>query len=95
VAIHFTHRLGAMVTLVVLLGTGVWFRRQSRDPSVRQAALLVMVAVCLQVAIGIAVVWFGLPLPVATAHNAGAALLLVSMVNLVHATSFRDLRPAI
>lgn len=95
VAIHFTHRLGAVVTLVALLGMGFWFRRQSRDPSVRQAALLVMAAVCLQVAIGIAVVWFGLPLPVATAHNAGAALLLVSMVNLVHAASFRDARSGI
>lgn len=88
VAIHFTHRLGAVVTLIVLLGVGLWFRRHSRDPSVRQAALLVMGAVCLQVSIGIAVVWFGLPLVVATAHNAVAALLLVSTLNLVHAASF-------
>jgi len=92
VAIHYTHRLGALVTLAVLLAVGYGFRRQSRDPSVRQAALLVMLAVCAQVGVGVAVVWFGLPLVVATAHNAVAALLLVSMVNLLHAASFRPAR---
>jgi hypothetical protein len=34
-------------------------------------------------------VWFGLPLWVATAHNAGAALLLLAVINLNHAASFR------
>ena len=49
----------------------------------------------LQVAIGVGIVWFGLPLPLATAHNGVAALLLLSMINLLHNTSFRAaLRPA-
>ena len=44
-----------------------------------------MVALVLQVSIGIGVVWFGLPLWLATSHNAVAALLLLSMINLNHA----------
>jgi cytochrome c oxidase assembly protein subunit 15 len=42
-------------------------------------------AVVLQIAIGIATVHFGVPLPLATLHNAGAALLVVAMIWLVRA----------
>jgi cytochrome c oxidase assembly protein subunit 15 len=89
VAIHFTHRLGAMLTLIVLVSTALWARRRSPAPAVRTATTLVLAAVILQVAIGIGIVWFGLPLPLATAHNGVAAILLLAMINLLHATSFR------
>jgi cytochrome c oxidase assembly protein subunit 15 len=89
VAIHFTHRLGAMLTLVVLGSLALWARRRSTKSAIRTATTLVLAAVILQVSIGIGVVWFGLPLPLATAHNGGAALLLLAMINLLHATSFR------
>ncbi|MEO7387253.1 MAG: COX15/CtaA family protein [Gammaproteobacteria bacterium] len=95
VAIHFMHRFGAMVTLVVLVSVALWARRRAQAARVRTATSLVLAAVLLQVAIGIGIVWFGLPLPLATAHNGVAALLLLSMVNLLHNTSFRAaLRPA-
>ena len=32
--------------------------------------------------------WFGMPLPLATSHNGVAALLLLAVINLRHATSF-------
>jgi cytochrome c oxidase assembly protein subunit 15 len=89
VAIHFTHRLGAMLTLVVLVSTGLWARRRPTAPAVRSATTLVLTAVVLQVTIGVGIVWFGLPLPIATAHNGFAAILLLTMINLLHATSFR------
>ncbi|MCL4792434.1 MAG: COX15/CtaA family protein [Gammaproteobacteria bacterium] len=88
VAIHFTHRLGAVATFVALLLIGLRFRAPGQATRVRQAASLVLVAVSLQVLIGAGVVWFGLPLPLATAHNAVAALLLLSVINLNHAASF-------
>ncbi|MBL8200922.1 MAG: COX15/CtaA family protein [Chromatiales bacterium] len=95
VAIHFTHRLGAMLTLIVLVGVALWARRRAQAASLRAATSLVVAAVLLQVTIGIGIVWFGLPLPLATAHNGMAALLLLSMINLLHTTSFRTaLRPA-
>jgi cytochrome c oxidase assembly protein subunit 15 len=46
----------------------------------------VLIALAAQVSIGIGVVWFGLPLLLATAHNGVAALLLLATVNLNHAT---------
>jgi cytochrome c oxidase assembly protein subunit 15 len=39
----------------------------------------------LQIGIGVAMVHFGFPLPLATLHNAGAALLVISMVSLLRA----------
>ncbi len=89
VAIHFTHRLGAILTLVVLVSTALWARHRSPTPAVRMATALVMAAVVLQVTIGVSIVWFGLPLPIATAHNGVAALLLLTVLNLLNATSIQ------
>jgi cytochrome c oxidase assembly protein subunit 15 len=50
-----------------------------------RAGLILIGAVVLQITIGIATVYLGVPLPVATLHNAGAALLVVTMIWLVRA----------
>jgi len=86
VAIHYTHRLGALVAFLflgILALTQV--RTPGNEPAVHQAGVLVLIALVLQVSIGIGVVWFGLPLWLATSHNAVAALLLLSVINLNHA----------
>jgi cytochrome c oxidase assembly protein subunit 15 len=88
VAIHYTHRLGALLTLTVLVSVALWVRRRSAVPAVRTAAALVLGIVVLQVSVGIGIVWFGMPLPLATSHNAVAAILLLAVINLLHATSF-------
>jgi len=94
VAIHFVHRLGALVTFLFLGFVALNFIRQPsstrtarNNPVLRRAGQWVAVALLAQVSIGIGVVWFGLPLLLATAHNAVAALLLLSMINLNHVTS--------
>ncbi len=93
VAIHLTHRLGALITLIVMLVVGGRAtRRALYPPSMATAGWLVVAAVSLQMLLGISTVWFGLPLWVATAHNGGAALLLLAVINLNHAASFRGSR---
>ena len=103
VAIHFTHRLGAAVTGSVLLALATLTWRRARSPRLRRVALGLGAAVCLQVGLGIATVLWGVPLPVATLHNAGAALLVVMMVTLLRAlwpatapamVTLRDVQPA-
>ena len=85
VAIHFTHRLGALVTFLFLGFVALWaMRRFGDDPATRRAGLFVLVTLVAQVSIGIGTVWFGLPLWLASAHNGVAALLLLSVVNLNH-----------
>ncbi len=90
VAIHYTHRLGAYATALVLLlaVAGAWRRRQSG--ATRIAAAAVAVAVVLQVLIGMNLVWQGWPLALGTAHNAGAALLVLATVALLRSLSPRS-----
>lgn len=85
VAIHFTHRLGAVVTALTLISLGVLALLRSRGKRLRFASALLVLAVLLQLSLGIAMVHEGVPLPLATLHNAGAALLVISMVTLLRA----------
>jgi len=83
VAIHVTHRIGAIVTALVL-GLLAW--RAWKEPGLERAARYVAVALVAQLAIGVTIVLTQLPLSLAVAHNAVAALLLLSVVNLNRAT---------
>jgi heme a synthase len=85
VAIHFTHRLGAVVTGLSLIGLGILVVLRSHGTRLAFAGVLTVVAVVLQISIGIATVHWGVPLPLATLHNAGAAFLVVSLVTLLRA----------
>ena len=82
VAIHLTHRAGALVTtLGLLLAAGAALRLRN-EPRVRAAGAAVLVALALQLSLGISMVLQGFPLWLATAHNAGAALLLLATLGL-------------
>ncbi|HZE61847.1 MAG TPA: COX15/CtaA family protein [Burkholderiales bacterium] len=87
-AIHWTHRLFANVALLAVLFAA--FRAWRLE---RRLALLVALLVLLQFALGVANVALGLPLPLAAAHNAGAALLLLSLV-VLNFFAFGGLRPS-
>ncbi|MDP1673171.1 MAG: COX15/CtaA family protein [Burkholderiales bacterium] len=76
-AIHWTHRVGALVTLAVVGWLALLLLRS--PASARLGAMLLAVLLA-QVILGIANVLGGLPLLLAAAHNAGAAILLVTMV---------------
>lgn len=84
-AIHFSHRLGALIagSTLLLLGSLAATRGTSRRLS--WGGMWVAATVLLQISIGVATVHFGVPLPLATLHNAGAALLVASMVWLLRA----------
>jgi cytochrome c oxidase assembly protein subunit 15 len=82
--IHLTHRIGAIITLVVLLLTAFSLRGQ---PALRTGATLLIVGVLTQFTLGILNIVLYLPLPNAVAHNGMAALLIVIMVWLLNRTS--------
>ena len=82
VAIHFTHRLGAVVATLALLFAAGMTLRKLRESHSRRAAALVIAALAVQLIIGVTMVGQGFPLTLATAHNAGAALLLLATLSL-------------
>jgi len=80
-AIHFSHRIGAvLVTIATLILIYRLFKVSSRLVS-RWTKLLLLV-LTLQIGLGISNVIFALPLFIAVAHNAVGALLLLVMVGL-------------
>ena len=83
IAIHVTHRIGALVAVLILitLGATTFARAQSR--MLKVIGGLLIGAVLLQIGIGVTMVHFGMPLPLATLHNAGAALLVICTVTLL------------
>ena len=88
-AIHFVHRLGAIVALIALGLIGLRYLKHTSD-RVRGASILMLIALSAQLAIGILMVWFGIPLFLATAHNAFAALLLLSFINLLYTVKIKQ-----
>jgi cytochrome c oxidase assembly protein subunit 15 len=82
VAIHFVHRLGALITALVLGWLCFQSWRKGRNTAIRAAGAMLGVVLLVQLILGPLMVVRALPLPLATAHNAVAALLLLSVVRI-------------
>jgi cytochrome c oxidase assembly protein subunit 15 len=81
VGIHFAHRVGAVVVATLVLATVARTVRLHRDDSRRmRPALLLLILLVLQVALGASIIWTGKAVMPATAHVAGSAALLATSV---------------
>lgn len=78
-AIQWSHRAWALVTVAYLGILALW---AMRTPALRPVGALLLVLLVLQAGLGAANVLMRLPLVLAAAHNAGAALLLAVLVML-------------
>lgn len=83
VAVHFTHRLGAIVTAIGLATVALLTMRRARSRRLHIAGIAVLAALGVQILLGVSTVMHGYPLALATAHNVGAAALLLSVVTLI------------
>ncbi|OQW94395.1 MAG: cytochrome B [Beggiatoa sp. IS2] len=85
-AIHVIHRVGALITflLVIRLGLQVLFASLNAS-SIKMIAAFMLLFLLLQIGLGISNVVYSLPLSVAVTHNMVAALLLMTVVALNHA----------
>jgi len=75
-AIHWVHRIAAVVVSAWLLLLSLALMRQRYT----LAALFVAMSLMLQFGLGVANIHWQLPLPLAVAHNGGAALLLLAIL---------------
>ncbi|MBB3276502.1 MULTISPECIES: COX15/CtaA family protein [unclassified Pseudoxanthomonas] len=80
IAIQMTHRIMAVIVALYVLGLGA---RLFRTPGMRGWATLLVLLIIAQFTLGILNVKLNLPLHVAVAHNAGAVLLLFTLVSLI------------
>ena len=89
IAIHLTHRLGALIAAAALAGAALFTLRHRGLSGARARAWAVLAALALQLIIGVSMVVKGFPLWLAAAHTAGAALLLLAALALVRSLSAR------
>ncbi|USD65055.1 COX15/CtaA family protein [Vibrio sp. SCSIO 43136] len=79
--IHVTHRIGAILTTLVLTTLSILMLR-SEHPQAKRLSFGLLVLLTIQIGLGVTNVLYQLPLLVATAHNLGAALLLIWTVRI-------------
>ncbi|MBT3135298.1 COX15/CtaA family protein [Alteromonas sp. ALT199] len=94
VTMHIAHRFGAAITFLyfLVLGISVLVSRHTTNKQ-KYVGAFMLVALCTQVALGLSNIIFMLPLSVAVMHNAVAAVLLLSSLNLIF-TVFLTLKSA-
>lgn len=80
-AIHFSHRVGALVVTFVLIIFG-WMLLRLEYGDARRWAFILWSVLVIQILLGLSNIYFALPLWVAVAHNAIGALLLIVMVTI-------------
>jgi cytochrome c oxidase assembly protein subunit 15 len=75
-AIQIAHRIGALVVFCYL----AWLSYRLARSGFRTGGIALAIVLVVQVLLGISNVHLGLPLPIATLHNGGAALLLFTLL---------------
>lgn len=86
VTIQFIHRLGAVVTALYLLCLCFFILKKIKLTALKITASLCILLVLTQFSLGVMNVVYLLPLPIATAHNGVAALLLATLLCMLHFT---------
>lgn len=76
-AVHYSHRLGALFTLIIVGAVSIKAMR-GNDRNIRRAGGVVLAVLIIQFCLGVSNILMTLPIGVAVAHNAVAAILLVS-----------------
>jgi len=86
ITIHAFHRMGAIFTTLVL-GVFLTLAIRSGSSTLRQLGLVGASILVIQVSLGVSNIVLDLPLLVAVAHNCVAALLMMSLIAIVHFSS--------
>ena len=89
-AIHFSHRIGAVITLLLISLVSLRCL-QVLNHRIRNAAKAVLTLLFIQFGLGVANILFTLPISVATAHNGVAALLLAATGTLLFYSRYATL----
>ena len=77
---QFTHRWLAKALVVLCLALWVWARQRETSMPVRRATTMVAIMALVQLGLGIGTILTGAQIALATAHQAGAVLLLSTLI---------------
>jgi cytochrome c oxidase assembly protein subunit 15 len=79
-AIHSLHRIGAVITILYLGWLAI--RAMKADENLKTMAVFILLLLGTQLLLGISAIFMQLPLGLVTAHNAVAAFILMTLINL-------------
>ena len=82
-AVHLTHRIGALITFLIVGAFALYLLRFSvisNNKTAKKLAIVLMLALGLQISLGLLNIILVLPTVIAVAHNGGAAILLLTLV---------------
>lgn len=82
--VQFNHRVGAYVLTFASIGAVVWSVRTHAGASTQRAALMLLVAIVLQMLIGVFTLVYEVPVSLGVLHQAMGALVLAAGVNFAH-----------
>lgn len=80
VTVHFLHRVGAVITAIILSLLAALVLLKTKNKVLRNLSITLLGLLMIQVSLGIANVVLLLPIPVAVSHNAIAAALLLTLL---------------
>lgn len=84
VTIHVSHRIGAIITGVFIAWLAIMVFLRARTRAIKNAAVVLLSLLIVQIGLGISNIWFSLPIKVAVAHNLVAACLMLSLIALTY-----------
>ena len=84
VAIHLSHRVGAIMVTVVLGALFLTLIKLTRGYRLSRAAWMGLAILVVQVGLGLLNVLLHIPVAIAVAHNAFGAFLLLALINLIY-----------
>lgn len=84
IAVHFVHRIGAIIASIFILIVAFRLFTASTLPAARRLSLVLLTVLALQIGLGISNIVLHFPIAVAVAHNGVGALLLVTMFTVLH-----------
>lgn len=79
--IHMTHRLGAVITAIIVGFTAIYGIKSS-SAAIKNVSVLLLLLLILQLGLGMLNILLRLPIVIAVAHNGCALLMLLSLVAL-------------
>ncbi len=82
IAIHWVHRLGAVVTFLALFFLGISISSNPKAPHLSKAGLLLNFLLLVVITLGMAQVIKQMPISLAVAHSVSAALLLLTVTGI-------------
>lgn len=84
ITVQFNHRVMALTTFLIIIGVYLYQLRLNLPSRTKILFGLVIIAGVIQVALGISTLLLRVPVAIAASHQAGALVLLTTLVLLFH-----------